>query len=189
MLLPRNMSWQCCACCVSEHSFLYKEEEMEIHALVSQQWTRAYQDCQLVHTITEGMTAWPLVMVVDHLNFWGPGCHISTCFTGIACMQAARSGKRKTRCEEGEEERAGNKPAGLSRKAVKRAQGHTPSRKGPALGHKGNSPGPASHGTPLRHVNGPRVAAGTSRLANSTNAADVENAARAANISTAAQVF
>ena len=103
-------------------------------------------------------------------------------------MQAVKSGKRKARCEEGEEGRTGSKPAGLSRKAVKRAQGHTPSRKGSALGHKGNSPGPASHGTPLRHVNGPRVAAGPSRLANSTCAADVGNAARAANGNAATQV-
>ena len=100
-------------------------------------------------------------------------------------MQVSKGGKRKARGEEGEEASAGSKQAGPSRKAVKRAQGHTPSRKGPAHSHKGNSPAPQSHGTPLRHMNGTHA---PSRLANSTHAADLENAAKAANSTPAAQV-
>lgn len=96
-------------------------------------------------------------------------------------VQGPKKGKRKARSEEGAEGLAASKPAGLSRKVVKKAQGHTPSRKGPAPTHKGQSPMP-SRCTPLRHLNGGRVGAvqGPSRLAYSTHAADVENAAKAA---------
>ena len=115
----------------------------------------------------------------------------------VVCMQGATGGKRKARSEEegGEEGAAAGKPAGQSRKVVKPAQGHTPSRKGGALVStlRGQSPaakgpGPSSS-TPLRHLNGARgVQGGLSRLAHSTHAADVENAARASNGTPAAQV-
>ena len=93
-------------------------------------------------------------------------------------MQGVKSVKRKARSEEGNEGAAAGRPAGQSRKVVKRAQGLTPSRKGPAL--RGQSPGP-SHCTPLRHLNGGRGAQRPSRLAHSTHAADIENAAKSAN--------
>ena len=114
----------------------------------------------------------------------------------VLCMQGAKGGKRKARSEEGAEEGlAAGKAAGQSRKVVKRAQGHTPSRKGGPLVStlRGQSPaakGPVpSSSTPLRHLNGPRgVQGGLSRLAHSTHAADVENAAKASNGTPAAQV-
>ena len=110
-------------------------------------------------------------------------------------MQGAKGGKRKAQSEEGEEGAAAGKAAGQSRKVVKRAQGHTPSRKGggPVSTLRGQSPaakgpGPSSS-TPLRLLNGPRgVQGGLSRLAHSTHAADVENAAKASNGTPAAQV-
>ncbi|KAA6428155.1 MAG: hypothetical protein FRX49_01751 [Trebouxia sp. A1-2] len=107
--------------------------------------------------------------------------------------QGAKGGKRKARSEEGEEGVAAGKAAGQSRKVVKRAQGHTPSRKGGPLVStlRGQSPaakGPMPSSTPLRHLNGARgVQGGLSRLAHSTHAADIENAAKASNGTPAAQ--
>ena len=99
-------------------------------------------------------------------------------------VQGIKSGKRKARSEEGEEASVSSKAAGQPRKAVKRAQGHTPSRKGPAPGLKGQSPAHKGHGpSPLRHLNGGRGAQGPSRLAHSTHVSDIENAAKLANSS------
>ncbi|KAL0032631.1 hypothetical protein WJX77_011729 [Trebouxia sp. C0004] len=120
---------------------------------------------------------------------------ISKATQDAMAKQGAKGGKRKARSEEGKEElAAAGKAAGQSRKVVKRAQGHTPSRKGgpPVSTLKGQSPaakgpGPSSS-TPLRHLNGARgVQGGLSRLAHSTHAADVENAAKASNGTPAAQ--
>lgn len=103
---------------------------------------------------------------------------------GALLAQGIKSGKRKARSEEGEEGATNSKATGQPRKAVKRAQGHTPSRKGPALGAKGLSPAQKGPGpSPLRHLNGGRGAQGPSRLAHSTHISDIENAAKAANSS------
>ncbi|KAL3147858.1 hypothetical protein ABBQ32_002579 [Trebouxia sp. C0010 RCD-2024] len=95
-----------------------------------------------------------------------------------------KSGKRKAPSDEGDEAAASSKATGQPRKAVKRTQGHTPSRKGPALGLKGQSPAQKGPGpSPLRHLNGARGAQGPSRLAHSTHVSDIENAAKLANSS------
>lgn len=97
-------------------------------------------------------------------------------------VQEPKGGKRKARSEEGEEATAGSKASTQPRKAVKRAQGHTPSRKGPAPGLRGQSPAQKGPGpSPLRHLNVGRGGPGPSRLANSTHISDIENAAKAAN--------
>ena len=99
-------------------------------------------------------------------------------------VQVMKGGKRKARSEEGEEGAASSTASRQSRKAVKRAQGHTPSRKGPAPGLRGQSPGQKGPGpSPLRHLNGGRGVQGPSRLAQSTHISDIENAAKAANSS------
>ena len=99
-------------------------------------------------------------------------------------MQAGRSGKRKARSEEEEQGTAASTVSGQSRKVVKRTQGLTPSRKGPAPGLRGQSPAQKGPGpSPLRHLNGARGAQGPSRLANSTHISDIENADKAANSS------
>lgn len=81
---------------------------------------------------------------------------VSNCLQGLA-------GKRKARSEEAE---APVKRGSVARKAVKRAAGLTPSRKGSS-----------TQGTPLRVG----AKAGPSRLAMATSAADLENMGRAAN--------
>lgn len=109
----------------------------------------------------------------------------------VLCLQGVTGGKRKA-CSEAEEEGvAAGKPAGQARKAVKRGQGHTPSRRGGnVLSQRGQSPAGKGLGTPLRHLNGTKGVQGVvSRLAQSTHAADIENAAKAANGTPAAQVI
>lgn len=102
----------------------------------------------------------------------------------VFALQGIKSGKRKARSEEGDEGAASSKATGQPRKAVKRTQGHTPSRKGPAPGLKGQSPAQKGPGpSPLRHLNGARGAQGPSRLAHSTHVSDIENAAKLANSS------
>ena len=97
-------------------------------------------------------------------------------------VQGTKGGKRKARSEEGEEAAASSKASGQPRKVVKRAQGHTTSRKGPALGLRGESPAQKGPGpSPLRHLHGGRGGQGPSRLAHSTHISDIENAAKAAN--------
>lgn len=109
----------------------------------------------------------------------------------MLCLQGAAGGKRKARSEAEEEGVAAGKPAGQSRKAVKRGQGHTPSRRGGSVpSQRGQSPACKGLGTPLRHLNGAKgVQGGVSRLAQSTHAADIENAAKAANDTPATQVI
>ena len=101
----------------------------------------------------------------------------------VLCLQGVTGGKRKARSEVEEEGVAAGKPAGQTRKAVKRAQGHTPSRRGGNVPpQRGQSPAGKGLGTPLRHLNGAKgVQGGVSRLAQSTHATDIENAAKAAN--------
>ena len=94
-------------------------------------------------------------------------CEMSSLQRLIADMQVL-SGKRKARSEEAE---APAKRGSVARKAVKRAAGLTPSRKGVA-----------PQGTPVRA--GSRAAgAGPSRLATAISAADLENTGRVANAS------
>ena len=96
--------------------------------------------------------------------------------------QGSKGGKRKARSEEGDEAAGSSKASAQSRKAVKRAQGHTPSRRGPAPGLRGQSPAQKGPGpSPLRHPNVGRGGQGPSRLAHSTHISDIENAAKAAN--------
>lgn len=102
--------------------------------------------------------------------------------TCTVCAQGINSGKRKASTQEGEEGTAAGKASGQSQKVVKRAQGHTPSCKGPAPGVRGQSPAQKGPGpSPLRHLNGSRGAQGPSRLAQSTHVSDIENAAKATN--------
>lgn len=94
-------------------------------------------------------------------------CNMSSLHLLLPDVQVL-SGKRKARSEEAE---APSKRGSVARKAVKRAAGLTPSRKGLA-----------PQGTPMKA--GSRAAgAGPSRLASAISAADLENTGRVANAS------
>ena len=100
----------------------------------------------------------------------------------MAELQGAHKGKRKARSDEGEEEAAASRASGQSRKVVKRAQGLTPSRKGPVPGLRGQSPAQKGPGpSPLRQLNGGHGPQALSRLAHSTHISDIESAAKTAN--------